>query len=101
MKQSVVAALLLAGLLSPHAGFAQSIQCTLICNPPRMFCYPAGTIPPFNRICPQNLNGSAPAPATEPLLAPPSQSTAAPSACTAQPVFNEETQTYEWEMDCD
>ncbi|HEY5851647.1 MAG TPA: hypothetical protein VIT62_12890 [Lysobacter sp.] len=98
MKQSVVAALLLAGLLAPLAGSAQQIQCTLICNPPRMICYPAGSIPPINRICPQNLNAEPPA--TQSALTTPSQSTAAQSACSAVSVFNEETQSYEWEMNC-
>ncbi|MFC3814469.1 hypothetical protein [Lysobacter sp. GCM10012299] len=99
MKQSVVAALLLAALLAPLAGNAQNIQCTLLCNPPRMICYPAGTIPPINRICPPNRNAEAPV--AESTLAPPSQSNAAQSACSAVSVFNEETQSYEWQMDCD
>lgn len=98
MKQSVVAVLLLVGLLVPHATAAQSIQCTLLCNPPRMVCYPAGTVPPINRICPQNFNSETPAAQT--VLTSPSQSTAAKSACSAVSVFNEETQSYEWEMDC-
>lgn len=99
MKQSVVAVLLLAGLLAPHASGAQSIQCTLLCNPPRMVCYPAGTLPPVNRVCSQNFNSETPA-ASQAALTAPSQSTAPKSACSAVSVFNEETQSYEWEMDC-
>ena len=30
-----------------------------------------------------------------------SQSTAAPSACSAQPYFDKDTQSYEWQMVCD
>ena len=99
MKQSVVAVLLLAGLLAPHASVAQSIQCTLLCNPPRMVCYPAGTLPPVNKVC--GRSASAETPAEQPALTAPSQSTAAESACSAVSVFNEETQSFEWEMDCD
>ncbi len=99
MKQSVVAALLLAGLLAPLASGAQSIQCTLLCNPPRMVCYPAGTLPPINKVC--SRTSSSETPAEQPALTAPAQSTAAKSACTAVSVFNEETQGFEWEMDCD
>lgn len=98
MKQSVVAVLLLVGLLAPHATRAQGVQCTLLCNPPRMVCYPAGTLPPINKICPRT--ASSEVPSEQAALATPSQSTAAKSACTAVSVFNEETQSFEWEMDC-
>lgn len=103
MKQSVVAALLLAGLLVPNAGNAQQgYQCYLVCNPPRLICVPAGSsLPPYNRICLYGPQSAAQEDLSQPALAAPSQSTAAGSACSAQSVFNEDTQTYEWEMACD
>lgn len=97
MKQLLAAGLFVAGLLISSSGMAQQYQCILVCYPSRVYCFPAGSpLPPVTDICKPWLTGST----SQPLQAP-SESTAAPSACSAQPVFNEETQAYEWEMACD
>jgi hypothetical protein len=97
MKQFTAAALLVTGLLISGTGMAQEYRCVLVCYPSRVYCVPAGSpLPPIVDICKPWLTGST----SQPLQAP-SESNAAPSACSAQPVFNEATQAYEWEMACD
>jgi hypothetical protein len=98
MKQLFAAALFVAGLLISTPGTAQQYQCVLVCYPSRVYCFPAGSpLPPITDIC----KPWGPPTASSQVLQAPSESTAAPSACSAQTVFNEETQTYEWEMVCD
>ncbi|MDI9237797.1 hypothetical protein QLQ15_02585 [Lysobacter sp. LF1] len=101
MKQFVVT-VLLAGLLAPAAGMAQEgYRCVVVCNPSRVYCVPNGSqLPPIISICKPYQVGAS----TETsLLTTPSEAaaTAPQSACSAQSVFNEETQTNEWQMVCD
>ncbi|GAA5082941.1 hypothetical protein [Lysobacter panacisoli] len=101
MKQFVVAVLLLAGLLGSGAGMAQQYQCVLVCNPPRVYCVPAGSpLPPIVNICKPYQMGAATE--TSALTAPSQAAATTPqSACQAQSTFNEDTQSYEWQMVCD
>lgn len=101
MKQFVVT-VLLAGLLAPAAATAQEgYRCVLVCNPPRVYCVPNGSqLPPIISICkPYQVGAST----ENSVLTAPSQAAATtpPSACSAQSYFNEETQSYEWQMACD
>lgn len=98
MKQFVVT-VLLAGLLAPASGMAQEgYRCVIVCNPPRVYCVPNGSqLPPIINICkPYQVSSE-----TSLLSAPSDAATAPQSACSAQSVFNEETQTTEWQMVCD
>lgn len=99
MKQFSAAALFVAGLLISGTTLAQNVRCVLVCSPPRVYCVPAGSpLPPIIDICKAYQTSAT---LDQSLLSSPAESTAAPSACSAQSVFNEETQTYEWEMACD
>ncbi|HZX77895.1 hypothetical protein [Lysobacter sp.] len=99
MKQFSAAALFVAGLLISGSGIAQNVRCVLVCSPPRVYCVPNGAqLPPIIDICKGYQTSTT---LDQSLLSAPAESTAAPSACSAQSVFNEETQTYEWEMACD
>lgn len=97
MKQSLFAiGLVAAGILAPQTSHAQQ-QCILVCNPPRVFCFPAGTQPPtLIKYCPTGYNS---APAVESLAS--DLAVEGQNSCTAQEVFNEDTQTTEWQMVCD
>lgn len=100
MKQSLFAiGLVAAGMLAPQTSLAQQ-QCIIVCNPPRLFCFPAGTQPPsLISYCRTAGSNSVTAPASESLasdLVVPDQ-----NSCTAQEVFNEDTQAVEWQMVCD
>jgi hypothetical protein len=100
MKQLLLAALSLAGLFVPGFAFAQ-YDCFLICTPARVYCQPSGApMPPIYKLC--GTGSDAPAPdslASSLGISAPAQT--APPACSAQQVFNEDTQTYEWQMACD
>ncbi|HEY0505419.1 MAG TPA: hypothetical protein VGD42_18195 [Lysobacter sp.] len=98
MKQFVIATLSLAGLLAPGIAASQDMQCVLVCNPPRVYCTPAGTpLPPIYTMC----RTSSSQVGESSLSASTQQPASTESACTARQVFNEETQTYEWQMGCD
>ncbi len=100
MKHMLLAAMMLAGLFVPALAHAQAFNCYMVCSPPRMYCQPAGTpLPPIQRICGSFSEASA----SDALFASLQSDASAPvaPACVAQQVFNEETQTYEWQMDCD
>ena len=99
MKQFVVATLSLAGLLAPGVGMSQDMSCVLVCNPPRVYCVPAGSpLPPIYTMCKTGPR-SATTDGSDQLSS--RQPDDASGACSAQQVFNEETQTYEWQMGCD
>lgn len=96
MKQFVVAALSLAGLLTPAVGTSQGMQCVLVCNPPRVYCAPPGApLPPIYTMCKTAYSETG-----QSGLVAQTESAQAP-ACIAEQVFNEETQAYEWQMSCD
>ena len=101
MKQLLIAAVSLAGLFVPALSAAQAYNCYLVCSPPRVYCVPAGApLPPIQKIC--GVGSETPDPGTSfssslGSLAP---AQTAP-ACAAQQVFDENTQTYEWQMVCD
>ena len=99
MKQFVVATLSLAGLLAPGIGAAQSSpQCMVVCNPPRVYCVPPGTpFPPIYSMCKTSYKLTS----GIDLSVPADEGASSQPACTAQQVFNEETQSYEWQMGCD
>ncbi len=100
MKQSLIAiGLVAAGMLAPQTSHAQQ-QCLLVCNPPRVICFPAGTqLPPLINYCRTGGSNSATAPAEELSLAS-DLVTEGQNTCTAQEVFNEDTQTVESTMVC-
>lgn len=98
MKQMLLAALLLAGLFVPGFAFAQ-YDCYLICTPARVYCQPSGSpTPPIAKLCGAN---SLATQSFATALDTSDGSQAPPPACTAQQVFDEDTQTYEWQMVCD
>ncbi|BDU18293.1 hypothetical protein [Lysobacter auxotrophicus] len=95
MKQLLLAAMSLAGLFAPGFAFAQ-YDCFLVCTPARVYCQPSGVpMPPLAKLCgvtPLKLSLDT-TDATDAQSPPP--------ACAAQQVFDEDTQTYEWQMVCD
>ncbi len=99
MKQFVIATLSLAGLLAPGIGNTQDMQCVLVCNPPRVYCVPAGSpLPPIYTMCKTTARSDA---GQDSDLLSTQQPAATSGGCTAQQVFNEDTQSYEWRMGCD
>jgi|GEM_PF-2254060 len=100
MKQLLIAALSLAGLLVPGFAFA-GYDCYLICSPARVYCQPSGApMPPIYKLC--GVGSGAPAPDSLAASLDTTQSAQSPPpACSAQQVFDEDTQTYEWQMVCD
>jgi len=100
MKQLLIAAALLAGLFVPGFVTAQSYDCFLVCTPARVYCQPSGVpSPPIYKLCGVGSGTSAPDSLATSFRA--SESAQAPPACSAQQVFDEDTQTYEWQMVCD
>jgi len=100
MKQLFLAALSLAGLFVPGFATAQSYNCFLICTPPRVYCQPVGVpVPPMHKLCGVGSGTAAPDSLSASLRT--SDTQAPPPACSAQQVFDEDTQTYEWQMVCD
>jgi len=100
MKQLLLAALSLASLFVPGFATAQSYDCFLVCNPARVYCQPVGSpVPPMYKLCSVGSGTSSPDSLAKSLRS--SESAQAPPACAAQQVFDEETQTYEWQMVCD
>ena len=98
MKQIVVATLSMAALLAPNIGASQEMQCVVVCNPPRVYCAPAGSpLPPIYDLCKRSPYSVA---AENDLSASLNHASAQP-ACSAQQVFNEDSQTYDWQMVCD
>ncbi|MDR0183986.1 hypothetical protein [Lysobacter arvi] len=99
MKQTFLAVLILAGLFAPGFAFAQ-YDCFLICTPARVYCQPVGAAPPpIAKLCgvgSQTLQSESLT-----TLGDADSAQALPPACTAQQVFDEDTQTYEWQMICD
>jgi len=99
MKQLLLAALSLASLFVPGFVNAQSYDCFLVCNPARVYCQPVGApTPPMYKLCAAGSKASAPDSLAASLRT--SEAAQAP-ACSAQQVFDEDTQTYEWQMVCD
>lgn len=101
MKQSLIAfGLIAAGALAPQVGHAQQ-QCVLVCDPtPRVFCAPAGSLPTIIKYCRTAGSNAVAADASDLSLAP-DLAPSGQNSCTAQEVFNEDTQTTEWQMVCD
>ncbi|MBU8977479.1 MULTISPECIES: hypothetical protein [unclassified Lysobacter] len=99
MKHMLLAALPLAALFIPVSATAQAYNCYLVCSPPRVYCVPAGQpLPPIYKIC----GPSSGTPDTQSLSASLQPAASAPPpACVAEQVFNEDTQTTEWQMACD
>ena len=99
MKQLLLA-LSLVGLFVPGHAIAYSYDCFLVCTPARVYCQPSGVpMPPIAKICgvrkaiaPDSLTTS---------LSTFDESQATAPACVAQQVFDEDTQTYDWQMLCD
>ena len=101
MKQMLLAALSLAGLFAPGFVNAQSYDCFLVCNPARVYCQPVGTpLPPMFKLCGAGSGAAAPD-SLAASLGTQDAAQAAPPACSAQQVFDEDTQTYQWQMVCD
>lgn len=99
MKQMFLAALTLAGLFVPGFAFAQ-YDCFLVCTPARVYCQPAGLPPPpIYKLC--GVGSQAQAQSLASSLSTVDSAQAPPPACTAQQVFDEDTQTTEWQMVCD